>query len=130
MGEFVLADRQNAGHCSPKSCARFGAIGGVPLRDFVTPFRVSIAGLFQCIFSTPTNRSDQSKFVLTALCIEDASWRAAFNAAKEFRRRIKADHGIRISAELHAHSFVRKVDDGISDRVLSQARRRDLRGGA
>jgi hypothetical protein len=69
---------------------------------------------------------DQTTFVLTALCVEDASWRAAFNATKEFRSTLKTRYGIKIRAELHAHSFVRKVDDGISTQVLSQARRRQI----
>jgi len=62
---------------------------------------------------------DQSKFVLTALSIEDASWRAAFNATKTFRQMLKTNRGIKVSAELHAYSFVRNVSDGISSQALS-----------
>lgn len=69
---------------------------------------------------------DQAKFVLTALCIEDASWRAAFDATKTFRQTLKTNYGIKMSAELHAHSFVRKVDDGVSSRVISLDTRRQI----
>ena len=69
---------------------------------------------------------DQSRFVLTAICIEDASWRAAFEATKGFRRTLKADFGIKMTSELHAHSFVRKVSDNVSTRVVSLAERRQV----
>lgn len=69
---------------------------------------------------------DQSRFVMTGLVVEDASWRAVFNATKAFRQRLKADYGIRLSAELHAKDFVRDCSDGVSIRKLSQSERRHI----
>ncbi len=67
---------------------------------------------------------DQTRFVTTGMVVEDASWRSVFVATKAFRAQLKADHGIRISAELHAKEFVRDCSDGISSRKIGQAERR------
>lgn len=69
---------------------------------------------------------DQHKFVLTALCVEDISWRAAFDLTKAFRRTLKASRGIKMHAEIHAHSFIRDCSDGISTNKLSLADRRQI----
>ena len=70
---------------------------------------------------------DLQKVVLTAVFMEDAHWRPAFEATKEFRRQLAKTHGIYVYKELHAHSFIRDCSDGISKRAkLSLAVRRQI----
>jgi hypothetical protein len=69
---------------------------------------------------------DQTKFVMTALCMEDAAWRANFDATKKFRQDLKAQYGIKISRELHATRFIRDRNDGISTNRLDHAARRTI----
>jgi hypothetical protein len=67
---------------------------------------------------------DENKFVMTALCMEDAAWRANFDSTKKFRQDLKATFGIRVSRELHATRFIRDRWDGISTKKLEHADRR------
>ena len=69
---------------------------------------------------------DYEKFVVTGLCFEDAHWRPAFNQVKQFRRDMRDRYGIYVQAEFHASSFVRNCSDGMSDRKLSLADRRQV----
>jgi hypothetical protein len=53
---------------------------------------------------------DESKdngrfFIYSALVIDGEKWPVAFARVKDFRRKLKADHGIYISQELHAWKF-------------------------
>jgi len=69
---------------------------------------------------------DEVKFVLTAICVEDVSWRAAFEETKTFRRALKTAYGIKIRSEFHAKTFVRDCSDQISDRKLGLHERRAI----
>lgn len=69
---------------------------------------------------------DESWFVLTAVCVEDVSWRAAFEKTKQFRRELKQNFGIKIRSELHAKVFIRDCSDSISDRKLGLHERRAI----
>ena len=71
---------------------------------------------------------DQQRFVMTALGVEDAAWRPAFEATKTFRRRLRDVYGIRLRSELHAKEFVRDCSDNVSTRKLGQADRRVIFG--
>lgn len=67
---------------------------------------------------------DQTKFVMSALCMEDVAWRSNFDATKKFRQDLKASFGIKTSRELHATRFIRDCSDEISTQKLSLAQRR------
>lgn len=70
---------------------------------------------------------DESKdenrfFVYSALIVDGETWTSAFEKTKEFRRKLRQDHGIYIAQELHAWKFAAGKGQ-ISDRVLDKARR-------
>jgi hypothetical protein len=69
---------------------------------------------------------DEHKFVLTAIGMRDDTWRSNFDATKAFRKDLKAKHGIRMSAEIHATRFIRDRSDGLSSKYLDHAARRAI----
>ena len=69
---------------------------------------------------------DDKKCVLTAVFIEDAHWRPAFDGLKAFRKQLRNTSGIHLYSELHAHDFIRNLSDGISPKFLSHADRRGI----
>jgi hypothetical protein len=50
---------------------------------------------------------DSEKFCLSALGLRAATWRAAFEAVKEYRSELKESDGILLRTEIHARDFTR-----------------------
>jgi hypothetical protein len=69
---------------------------------------------------------DQHKFVVTAIGMRADQWKSNFDSTKKFRQKLKANHGIKLSAELHATRFIRDRSDGISTQHLDHAIRRQI----
>ena len=69
---------------------------------------------------------DDRKFVLTAIGMRTDQWRSNFDATKKFRQDLKTNHGIKMSAEIHATRFIRDRSDGISTKYLDHAARRAI----
>lgn len=70
---------------------------------------------------------DESKdenrfFVYSTVLVDGETWGIAFEKVKEFRRKLRQDHGIYIAEELHAWKFAAGKGQ-VSDRVLDKARR-------
>ena len=70
---------------------------------------------------------DESKdenrfFVYSTVIVDGETWATAFEKVKEFRRKLRQDHGIYIAEELHAWKFAAGKGQ-ISDRVLDKTRR-------
>lgn len=70
---------------------------------------------------------DESKdenrfFVYSTVIVDGETWATAFEKVKEFRRKLRLDHGIYIAEELHAWKFAAGKGQ-ISDRVLDKSRR-------
>jgi hypothetical protein len=50
---------------------------------------------------------DHERFCLTALGLKGATWRAAFEKVKEYRRNLKTSDGVLLRTEVHARELVR-----------------------
>jgi hypothetical protein len=49
---------------------------------------------------------DENVRVYSAISIADVNWKESFDCIKDYRRRLKADHGIFVTVEFHATDFV------------------------
>lgn len=58
------------------------------------------------LFVYMDDTGDNQHVGYSALLIDDPLWNASFNAVKELRKKLKTDHGIYLSKELHAWKFV------------------------
>lgn len=68
------------------------------------------------------SKEQNSIFVYSALIVRGERWSSVFSTVKDFRRRLRAEHGIFQSHELHAWKFASGKGQ-ISDRPLSKLQR-------
>lgn len=68
------------------------------------------------------SKEQNSVFVYSALIVRGERWSSVFSTVKDFRRRLRAEHGIFQSHELHAWKFASGKGQ-ISDRPLSKLQR-------
>jgi len=71
------------------------------------------------------SKEQNSFFVYSALVVNGDRWPIAFDKVKEFRRRLRAEHGIYMAKELHASEFAAGKGQ-ISDRVLDKPTRAEI----
>lgn len=65
---------------------------------------------------------DRQKFCLTALSIRHSDWRECFERVHQFRKELKAKHGLYIRKEIHASDFVSGRGQ-VADRVIGKHER-------
>ena len=58
-------------------------------------------------------------FCLSALGIRHSAWKDCFDQVRDFRKRLKADYGIFLRKEIHAHKFL-SGRGRVSERVVSK----------
>lgn len=71
------------------------------------------------------SKEQNSVFVYSALILRGESWLSVFSTVKDFRKRLKADHGVYQSHELHAWKFASGKGQ-IADRPLSKVQRAEI----
>ena len=49
---------------------------------------------------------DAKLFCLSAVGIRHSRWKECFDQVREYRRQLKADYGIFLRKEIHAHKFL------------------------
>ncbi len=65
---------------------------------------------------------DSSKFCLTALGLKAGTWRAAFDAVKQYRSALKDSDGVFLRTEIHARHFT-KGHGRVGSKIVSKWRR-------
>lgn len=71
------------------------------------------------------SKEQNSVFVYSALVVRGEKWPSVFSAVKAFRTRIRNEHGIYLSHELHAWKFASGKGQ-VADRPLSKAARANI----